>query len=142
MTDRSQPWDFGSAMANVNAAKTAQQTAIENFKTASKEAAEAERAYRKKLAERILSNKAEHGSTVAADLARGEPAVADLRYTRDVKAGVRDAAEQVLWKIKDDRRDLGRFIDWSKGVDLAVHARGHEDEPEPGEVTTFGRRAA
>lgn len=142
--DRSQPWDFAQAMVNANAQKAAQANAEKFFKEQSKLYAEAEEAYRLALAQEIVRQHNEEGVawSVAPDLARGDKKVAELRKKRDIAEGMRDAALQALWRAAADRRDLGRFIDWSMRVDVAVHAQGRDEESEPDNAEVYGMRAA
>ncbi len=128
------PYTFGQAREKVREA-TRRQEAAEQFRVdVTKDWAEKERAYRIALARRIVEVHAEGAAwTVAPDLARGDRAVADLRYARDVAAGVKDAAESAMWRHTADRRDLGRMVDWSCRRELA------EDPPQP---RWSGRQAA
>lgn len=144
MSDRSQPWDFGRAMTNSNNIKSAQANAEEFYKTRARDFAEKEERYRTALAKEIVRQHNEDGVawSVAPDLARGDKEVARLRKERDIAEGMKDAALQALWRLAADRRDLGRFIDWSMRVDIAVHASGREDEPEPEHAEVIGMRAA
>ena len=144
MPVRTQPWDFGEAMANANNNAIAQKNAEDFYKSCAQEFAQKEEAYRTELAKEIVRQHNEEGVawSVAPDLARGNTKVASLRRERDIAEGMKDAALQALWRVAADRRDLGRFIEWSMRVDIAVHATGREQEPEPDNVETFGRRAA
>lgn len=103
------------------------QREVENsIRTASADLAEAERAYRKALSRRITELRAELPATVCKDVARGEKAVADLRYTRDVAAGVLEAHRQQGFRRGADRRDLDTLLNWSMRRDLRT------DTPPPG----------
>jgi hypothetical protein len=142
---RSQPWDFAQAMSNSNAIRAAQAQAEDFYKRCARDFAEKEERYRVSLASEIVRqhNDEKVAWSVAPDLARGDKDVARLRRERDIAEGMKDAALQALWRISADRRDLGRFIDWSMRVDIAVHVHDQDPgEPEPTEVQTFGRRAA
>lgn len=133
-----QPYDFAQAKA-ASAAASNNQRAAEQFVIDSTRAyAEAERAYRKALASKILELKA-GGMAVTAcgDVARGEAGVADLKYKRDVAEGVREAAGQSSWRASGDRKAEQSFISWSMRRDLA---EGYHQVTGSGE--TFGRRAA
>jgi hypothetical protein len=57
--------------------------------------------------------------SAAADLARGNSTVAQLRYERDVSAGVLAAAEQAGFRLNADRRILERLVEWSMRRELA-----------------------
>jgi hypothetical protein len=112
-----EPWDFSDAYAAFRKASQAQINAEKFVIEATKQYAAKEQAYRIALAETIVRVKAEGASwSAAADLARGDKEVARLKYERDVQAGVKLAAEEAVWRAKDDRKDAGRFIDWSRMV--------------------------
>lgn len=117
MYEHVQPYSFAEARAKVDEASRAMKAAEQARRDASKALAEAERAYRVALARKIVEVHADGAAwTVAQDLARGDKAVADLRYYRDVAKGVLDAAETVSWRHAADRKDLAALIDWSKRV--------------------------
>lgn len=135
-----QPFDFAEAVAAVRRASEAQREAEQARRDAATDLAERERAYRVALAKEIVRQHADGAAwTVAQDLARGEPQVADLRYARDVAAGVLDAAEQRAWRHTADRRDMAELVQWSRRRDLA---EGHGDPSEPQAAQTFGARRA
>lgn len=98
----------------------------------SRDLAEAERAYRQKLSERILTLRAEEVAvTMCGEIARGEKAVADLRYSRDVAAGIFEAAKQQAFRRGADRRDVAALLDWSMRRDLRTDAEpGPNTQPE------------
>lgn len=105
----------------------------ERLRQTSKALAEAERGYRKRLTERILALKAEGNAiTMCGEVARGEKDVADLRYARDVAAGVFEAAKQEAFRRGADRRDVNQLLVWSQARDLRT-------DPVPmGELETYG----
>jgi hypothetical protein len=112
-----EPWDFADAYAAYRSASQAQANAEKGVIAAATQYAAKEQAYRMALAKKIMQCKAEGASWSAAqDLARGDREVSQLRYERDVQAGVKLAAEEAVWRAKDDRKDAGRFIDWSRMV--------------------------
>ena len=85
--------------------------------------AEAERAYRKRLSERILELKAGGNAITACEsIAKGETDVADLRYARDVAKGVWEATRQESFRRGADRAAIGRLVDWSMKRDLRTDA--------------------
>lgn len=144
MGERAQPWDFAQAMQNSNNIKSAQANAETTAKNNSKAYAEAEEKYRLALALEIVRQHSEEGVawSVAPDLARGNEKVARLRKERDIAEGVKEASLQALWRLAADRRDLGRFIDWSAKIDVGLHLHGdREHEPDAPEVIG-ARRAA
>ena len=60
--------------------------------------------------------------SAAADLARGDAHVAQLRFDRDVAAGVLAATEQAGFRLQADRRVLEQLVRWSQARELAEHA--------------------
>jgi hypothetical protein len=91
--------------------------------------AEAERAYRQELATRILTLRADGlPATVCADVARGERKCSDLRYARDVAAGVLDATKQEAFRRGADRKSVEQLLLWSMKVALADGSNGHEPQ--------------
>lgn len=108
------PYDFAEARHQANEASTRTRNAEEFFKQTARDYATREEAYRKALAEKIVQLRAAgQPTTLAGDLARGDKHVANLKRERDIAEGMKDAALQALWRLAADRRDLGRFIDWS-----------------------------
>lgn len=135
MTPRA-PYDFGEAVDRSNILKAAQAAAEETTRRAWADYAEAERAYRMELAVCITRLKAGGAAaTLAADLARGDQRVADLRYRRDVAEGVVEAAKQAGWRHQANRRDGLEFIDWSKRRDLAEGYHGAQQPAQFHNVT-------
>ena len=114
------PFTFTEAR---QAAHQASQRQVDGERTrveAATEHAVKELAYRKALAERMTVARAEGVAwTAAADLARGDERVAQLRYERDVAAGVLAAAEQAGYRLNADRRVLERLVEWSMRRELA-----------------------
>lgn len=91
----------------------------DRIREASRQLAEAELAYRKRLSQRILELRAEgHAITACGDIARGETDVANLRYDRDVKQGVLEATRQEAFRRGSDRRDIDTLLNWSMRRDL------------------------
>lgn len=111
------PFDFTEARAAARKASEAQAATEDNMIEAVKAKAGAERAYRRALAKRIVKAHEEGIAwSVCGDIARGDDAVADLRYERDVAEGVVDALSQAGWRHAADRKDLTRLIGWSERV--------------------------
>lgn len=131
------PYDYAGAKRAIARASHDQRSAENTIKDAARDLAEKERAYRKALAVEITTLRAGgSAATTAADLARGDEKVANLRYSRDVAEGVYEAAKQAVWRHTGDRRELEKLIDWS----MRVAPDGQEDEPaEPQPV--IGRAA-
>jgi len=108
------PYDFGEAKAAIERAALAQKGAEGFIKSSFKEYAAAERAYRQALANRIVQLRADGTpATVTNDLARGDKHVSDLRYARDVQAGVKEAALSAVWRHSANRRELEQLVNWS-----------------------------
>jgi len=134
------PFDLGEARAAARLASAQQAGAETELRARSRTLADAERRYRTALAQERARLHAEDGVawTATDDLARGARQVADLRYERDVARGIYEAAQAALWRHTADRKDVGRFIEWSMRRELAEGGQ----PPEPSEWTTFGSRAA
>lgn len=128
-----QPYDFQQAQAASKGAADDQRSSEQFVIDATRNYAEAERSYRKALASKIVELKA-GGMAVTAcgDVARGDGAVADLKYKRDVCEGVKEAAVQAAWRASANRKAEQSFIEWSARVSLRL------DDGEG----QFGRRAA
>lgn len=114
------PFTFPEARA---AAHSASQRQIANEAArveAATEKAGRELAYRKALAERMTMLRAEGVAwSAAADLARGDDRVAQLRFDRDVADGVLAATEQAGFRLQADRRILEQLVRWSQARELA-----------------------
>lgn len=109
------------------------------MKQVARDYAQAEEAYRKALAEKILRLHDEGTAwSVCADVARGDSTVARLRRERDVAEGLREAMTHALWRHNANRRDAQRFADWSQRREFA-EARG--DVPDGPYETPIGARA-
>lgn len=119
------PYTFGEARAAARRLDAAQRAAEVETRRVYAELAEAERAYRRALAEEITRLRAEgQPVTLAADLARGAEHVAELRHRRDVAEGLVEAARQSGWRHQANRRDGHEFIAWSRARDLAENGGG------------------
>lgn len=113
------PYDFGQARKAVRDASHRQERAEDFMREAAVSTAKAEEAYRLALAQQITRVHAEGAAwTVAQDLARGDAHVASLRRERDIAEGVKEAAQQAMWRHAADRRELELLIDWSMRVSL------------------------
>lgn len=123
------PYTFEEARATSNVLNQNQKAAEDETKRAYRAYAEAERAYRMALAAEITRLRASGISvTLAADLARGERTVADLRYRRDVAEGLVEAAKQSGWRHQANRKDGHELLRWSANRDLA---EGYHGASEP-----------
>ena len=122
------PWTFETAAENLRQASSNQQAVEELLRGAFRDYAVAEESYRKNLAEQIVSAHNDGVAwTAAADLARGDPIVAELRRKRDIAEGMKEAVVQMGWRRASDRRDAQRFADWSMRRELAEF---HGETPE------------
>ncbi len=133
------PYSFDDATALTRQASAAQKAAEDLLRSTSRDSAEKERSYRVALAKEIVRQHADDGVawSVAPDLARGNPEVANLRMLRDIAEGVREATQQQAWRASADRKDLTQLVLWSMRRDLA---EGYE--APVGEGQTFGARRA
>lgn len=117
------PFDFDQARAAIDSASSAQRRAEQEIRDAYRLYGEAERSYRRALAQRITELRADKiPVSIAADLARGDAHVADLRLRRDIKDGVREAAKSAVWRHQADRRELEQLVTWSMRRELAEGA--------------------
>ena len=124
----SEAFDIVGAREAEHAASALQLGSEAQIREAASDLAEAERAYRVELAKEITRLKADGVAwSSTADLARGEKKVADLKYGRDVKKGVYEAAQQAAYRHGADRRALGRLVDWSARIDL--RSMGETEQP-------------
>jgi hypothetical protein len=132
-----QPFDFIEAVARSRAASEAQHNAERWHAEKSRDAAAAERAYRRALAEAIVRLRSDGVAAVLAkDLARGDKHVSELCYQRDLAEGLRDAAGDSVWRHTADRKDLLAFIAWSQRASFLDEPESAQREPVIG-----GRRA-
>lgn len=132
MSTERQAWDFFQAVEASRKGKEGQAAAEAAREQAAEEYAAAERAYRRALALKIIELRAaDWPATVCADLARGDEHVANLRYSRDVAEGVKDAIEQRAWRHTADRRDVTQLIEWSRIVAPLGEQREPNHLPEP-----------
>lgn len=116
----SRPWDFDEAREWAAEASRNQAAVEDEVRDAARAFAEAEEAYRKALARRIVELHAEGKAwSVCGDLARGDEHVAELKRERDIAEGGYEAARQAAWRRSADRRDTERFIEWSMRRELA-----------------------
>jgi hypothetical protein len=106
--------EFADAVMEHRLATEAQHRAEQFLTTKAKEVGQCERDYREGLAKKILEMEREHPATLAKDLARGDAEIAGLEFQRIVAEGLREAAQQSIWRHTADRRDLEQFLEWSK----------------------------
>lgn len=139
MSGNPEAWDFITATKEAREAMEAQEKAEKTREEAAVDLADAERNYRKALATEIVSQH-EGGAawSAAADLARGDEGVADLRHSRDLAKGMLDVAETSAWRHNANRREVLAFIEWSK----LVAPLGQGAEPTTLERPIGQRRAA
>ena len=73
------------------------ETAVSEMKTRSKRLAETEYYYRMALSKRLTELRAKgQAVTHLADIARGEPEIAKLRYERDIAKGLYDSSQEAI----------------------------------------------
>ena len=79
------------------------ETAVTEMKLRSKKLAEAEYRYKTALSKRLVELRAEgQAVTHLADIARGEPNIAELRLKRDIAKGLYDSSQEAInmYKIR------------------------------------------
>lgn len=131
--------DLDDARAAARKASTVGALAEQEYMRAAEQLAGAERDYRRALAQEIVRQHAAGVAwTVCSDLARGDTAVSDLRFDRDVARGMVDAGKQRGFRLAADRRSLEALVSWSMKQALAFDPTVRE----PAETVPFGRRAA
>lgn len=114
------PWTFDQAEGKARQAAANQRAARDQMARAHSDFAYAEEAYRSALnVEMVRCHNDGVAWTAAADLARGDPYVAELRRKRDIAEGVKQAAIQNTWIYAADRRDIDGFRDWSMRREMA-----------------------
>jgi hypothetical protein len=114
------PWDFDEARDKLRACSSEQKASEEFIRTAYKGYAEAEKAYRLGKGSKITELRSSGESvTLAADLARGDAHVADLRMRRDIAEGVVEASKQRSYTAAADRKDAQGLAQWSQRRELA-----------------------
>lgn len=117
------PFTFPEARHAAHVASQRQITGEDARRQAAVDLADAERAFRKALAVRMVELHAEGIAwSAVGDLARGDATVADHRYRRDVAKGVLDAAEGASFRLQADRRVLEQLVRWSMQRELAEAA--------------------
>lgn len=123
------PFAFDQAKRAVIRSSRAQEEGEAFLRTAARQHADAERAYRKALAEEIVRLKSERTAvTAAGDIARGKPEIADLKFLRDLAEGIYEAAKQASFRHSADRRALDQLIAWSMRVSLDGQGRESEED--------------
>lgn len=121
--NRLSPLEIADARAAAHRASENQRAVEDRLKDKSRDLANAERSYRMKLSERILALRADGMAvTMCGEVARGEKEVADLRFSRDIAAGIFEATKQEAFSRGADRRDVHQLIIWSQHRDLRTDA--------------------
>lgn len=126
------PYEIEDARAAAHQASENQRAVEDRMRKHSGELAEAEKLYRKALSKRILALRAGTEdepplpATVCDDVARGEDRIAELRYKRDIAAGIFEATKQEAFSRGADRRDIDTLLNWSMKRDLRVDAEPAE----------------
>lgn len=132
------PLQIEDARQAAYAASENQRTVEDRIRQTSQDLAEAERAYRKALATKIVELRAAGNAVTACEaIAKGDPVIADLRYSRDVAAGVHDATRQEAYRRGADRKAVDALLEWSMKRDLRV-----DTPPAQYPAAIGGQRAA
>lgn len=133
-----QPFDLPTARRFAAGLTRDRRWAQGRLRAAVEKKAETEREYRKALAVAIVQARAEHPATVAGDIARGRPDIAQLKAERDVADGMVDVWQEEV-RLHDQRRaTFHRDVEWSMKVapDGQYEPRdvGPVFDPQTGEV--------
>jgi hypothetical protein len=111
------PYDYAEAKRAVMAATRETREVLRQLDAAIVEKADAEKDYLVRKARAMEVAKREHGATVAEDVAKGEPAVAEA-YARRDRSRERVRALQARARLcSEDRASLHRLIEWSREAD-------------------------
>jgi hypothetical protein len=114
------PYTFGEARQALHAASQRQIDGERALREAVEDLAQSELAYNRACARKMIDLHGEGVAwTAARSLATGDSAVSELRYQRDVKRGVVDAAERAGYRLQADRRGLEKLIGWSERREIA-----------------------
>lgn len=115
------PLEIEDARAAAFRASELQRGVEDSIREHSRGWAAAERAYRQRLAERILEYKAAGNAITACEvIAKGQKDVADLRYARDIARGMFEATKQEAFRRGADRADVHQLLEWSMKRELRV----------------------
>lgn len=118
MTDS--PMTLGEARRALHSASQRQLDSEQAYRQSVEDLAAADLAYNRAVARKMVELHAEGVAwTAAKPLALGDETVSQLRYERDVKRGVVDAAESGRYRLQADRRSLEGIISWSMRRELA-----------------------
>ena len=110
----SDPLDMEDARAAYKALGEQRKSAREAYERAFDRSADAEREYRKALAQAFVSVE---GGTAAEREANARAKVSDLSYQRDLSTGLIKVAHERLNEIDAHRQSLNRLVDWSRAID-------------------------
>jgi hypothetical protein len=108
------PYDFASYKRMTMSVSTEHRQAIMASESSGKALASAEAQYHKALAIAVGRLKAQHGSTIAETLAKGEETVTAAKEARDSAAAVDRAAMERVRLCRDDRAAALTMGAWSR----------------------------
>lgn len=111
------PYDYADFRRANMAASREHREALRALLEREKAAGQADANYRKLLALAMLRMKAEHGSTVAEQLAKGEPEVVEAYEERLAAEAEARAAMEKVRLCRDDRVALSAMGGWSREAD-------------------------
>jgi hypothetical protein len=96
-----------------------------------REAATKEADYRRELSKVIVKKKADHGATIAKELAADDEKVRELFIAWKVADGLVEAGKQRLKGLEGERSMLKSLIDWSATImNVLRQSGGAQSEPE------------
>lgn len=111
---RGHPLDMEDARGAARAFGEMRRSARAMLETAVEAHAEAEREYRRGRARAYVTVEAK---TAGERDSKVDDMAADLRYVRDVKKGLVDAAKEKLAEVDGERASFHRLLEWSMRLD-------------------------
>jgi hypothetical protein len=117
------PYDFREAKAAHMRASVERRDAEEKYREAQQERAKKEVHYRKLLSDAVVNAKAEHGSTLAIAIAKGDPGVVKAKEEALVAEGLVFAWRERLTLCSEDREGIKQLVAWSRAVDASSYER-------------------
>lgn len=112
------PFDLDDARQAAKALSIQRRKALDEYRRAGEEAAEAERTYKRALAVKLIAlrDAGEYPAGLIPDLARGEETISDLRRTRDIKREMVWVCKEKLSSLSSEGARLGTLTEWSGRV--------------------------
>lgn len=113
-------WTWHQARDAMAEAELEQQQSEQAMRDTAKEAAIAERDYRRELAIRIVELKAKGMAVTACEtIAKGDHEISMLRFQRDLREAEAQAARAANYRHSANRQDTLKLTDWAMRRELA-----------------------